>query len=506
MRNKFYENTQLRQYFEYYINQMDIARAYKPLLVDILMRRAHEYELSPRDITQDMQSLLDNLEKIEIKTLPKRLNSLGGVYNSATKTITLNARYLDQMKNNRRDPKLYEILTHEVYHALSRDRDGKDRLTSVNTVSGKMNYSLLEVIVEKAADRCVYPRGGSSAPYFNQNTYGYTDITFITDALAATYGVSEKEFLKNAIMGRKRLISFLASRANEDPHDTTRFLDSIELNFSNLHSVLYPDRILARRETQDEFQHKVQTIKRSMSNIYNWCEHKFADRLENTPVSGLREAQRFGNEAKYNHNKLTFVMENALYRFSDKYDRPDIFATVSKEVEYSSMLTTDRINDIDSVITNYQKMSIPDAITLFNESRHGNLEHYPYFLRTLGISLNRSKLFTESSRTVGEYMYTDFDSSIWENDAISEYMARTLPYHVKKGNTVINLLGMINPFGRRPKNILPEPSVEVRKERDTSFGALPKEEQDRINSQSRKEAIRHERSKDKVIEKQLEEK
>ena len=74
MRNKFYENTSLRQYFNNYVSQMSVAKVYKPLLVDILMRRAHEFELSPKDISQDMQSLLDNLEHIEIKTLPKGYN------------------------------------------------------------------------------------------------------------------------------------------------------------------------------------------------------------------------------------------------------------------------------------------------------------------------------------------------------------------------------------------------------------------------------------------------
>lgn len=506
MRNKFYENTSLRQYFNNYVSQMSVAKVYKPLLVDILMRRAHEFELSPKDISQDMQSLLDNLEHIEIKTLPKRFNSIGGVYNSITKTITLNARCLDQMRNNMHDPKLYEILTHEVYHALSRDRHGKDRLASVNAYSGKGNYSLLEVIVEKAADRCVYPRNGNSAPYFNQNTYGYTDITFITDALAATYGVSEKDFLKNAIMGRKRLVSFLAYRGNESPEETSKFLDSVELNFSKLHAELYPEGIIGRKNTPEEREREVDTIKRCMMNIYGWCEYKFADRIENTPLGGLREAERFENELKYHHNKLTFVMENALYRFSNRYRRPDIYNDVSRDVEPSRMITTDRINDIDVIIKNYSKMSLPDAIALINESRHGKLEHYPQYLSRLGITLNRSKLFSESSRTVSEYMYSDFDGSIWENDAISEYMARTLPKHVKRGNTFLNLVGTILPIGKRNKDMLLMESEIKTESTKGAFGALPKEEQDRINTSALEQATRKERTREKTTIRQLEEK
>lgn len=506
MQKRYYDNESLMDYFDKWVGKMKVDDVYKPLLIDILLRRAHEYELVPEDIQQDMQSLLDNLENIEIKTLPKNFRSVGGLYNSATKTITLNARTLDQMKGDRYNPKLYEILTHEVYHALSRDEEGHDRLSSINTHSGKYNYSLLEVIVEKAADRCVYPRGGSSAPYYNQNTYGYTDITFLTDALAATYGVTEKDFLKNAIMGRRRLISFLSLQANEDPKETASFLDSVELNFSKLHEALYPDKILRRKPSPEDFERKIKTIKRSMANIYNWCEIKFSERIENTPLHGLRQAERFENEAKFNHNKLTFVMEDALYRFSNKYKRPDIYNDVSREVEYAREETTDRISDIDAVIRNYSRMSLPEAITLINESRHGNLKKYASIMRRFDIALSRNKVFPENSRTLNEYYDTDFGTSTWENDAVSEYIVRNLPEVVKRGNTVINLIGSIIPVGRKNKQMLPEVRGSEEHKEVLNFGALSKEEQNRINTTiAHVPKQREERQKIKS-ERQLEEK
>lgn len=506
MRKKYYDNEGLMDYFEKWVGKMKVDDVYKPLLIDILLRRAHEFELEPKDIQQDMQSLMDNLKCIEIKTLPKNYKTLGGLYNSATKTITLNARTLDQMRGDRYNPKLYEILTHEVYHALSRDEKGRDRLSSVNIHSGKYNYSLLEVIVEKAADRCVYPRGGQTAPYYNQNTYGYTDITFLTDALAATYGVAEKDFLKNAIMGRRRLISFLSYQANEDPKETESFLDSVELNFTKLHEALYPDKILRRKPTPEEYERKIAVVKRSMANIYNWCEVKFAERIENTPLHGLRQAERFENEAKFNHNRLTYVMEDALYRFSNKYRRPDIYNDVSREVDYAIAETTDRISDIDAVIRNYSMMSIPEAITLINESRRGNLSKYPSFIRRFDIALSRNKLFPENARTRDEYYDSDFGTSTWENDAVSEYIARNLPEVVKRGNTVVNLIGAMLPVGRKSKQLLQEGREPEKIHNEaSSFGALPKEVQDRINSTTYIPKQREERQRVKT-EKQFEEK
>lgn len=514
MRKKAYENEEYMQYFGKYVSQMSVDEVYKPLLVDILMRRAYEFELSPEDMAQDMQSLLDNLEVIEIRELPKRFNNIGGLYNSMAKTITLNARTLNQLQKNIYDPKLYEILTHEVYHALSRDRDGNDRLTSVNKYSGKTNMSLVEAIVEKAADRCVYSRVGSSAPYFHQNAFGYTDITFITDAIAATYGVSERDFLKNAIMGRKRLINFLADKGNESAEETSQFLDSIELNYSKLHAVLYPVRLTKRKNTPEEFAQKIETIKKAMVNLYSWCEYKFAQRIENTPIKGLRMAEYFENEFKYNHNKLTFVMESALYKFSNKYNRPDINLDVTRKIEPARIETTDRINDIDTIIKNHNKMSYPDAIALINESRHGKLGNYPQFLQRNGIYLSRTKIFHESSRTVNEYMYQDFDNSFWENDLISEYMAFELPQLVKGGNKVLNAIKMMLPFRRINKMMLPEgreiePSEQYEQEHESgqeSFGTLPKEQRDKINKLARKEARKPKTREEKNVDRQFDEK
>lgn len=483
MPNKFYEDTELRLFLNKWVGKMEVKNVYKPLLVDILMRRAFEFELSPEDISQDMQSLMDNLKCIEIKTLPKKFNTMGGVYNSATKTITLNARILDQLTQRRYDPKFYEILTHEVYHALSRDEKGNDRLSNINSYTGRYNHSLLEVIVEKAADRCVYPRRGEAAPYFNQNAYGYSDITFMTDALAATYGVTEKEFLKNAIMGRNRLINFLASRGNEPRKETAKFLDTIEANFEQLHAALYPIKILSRKESPEEFEAKIRTIKSSMANIYNWCESKFAGRIENTPLGGIREAERFENEVKFNHNRLTFVMEDALYRFSGKYNRPDILNDVSRAVDDTRSEATDRINDIDTVIKNYYKLSLSDAVTLINESRYGKLKNYAPYIGRLGITLQDAKFFREHTSTLNEYYHHDFQPTTWENDTISDYMARRLPHYVKKGSSIVNAISIILPFKIR-KDMLPEgrePEEEIQLQK-TEFGALPKEERDRINS------------------------
>ena len=172
--------------------------------------------------------------------MPKRYESAAGLYDGMKKTIIINSKVMEDMMKQGDYSTLYEILTHEVFHALSRDERGRDTLASINVHSKKYNSTLLETIVEKAADRCVFSRkGDKTLPYYHKNEYGYSDITFITDALAATYGLTEGSFLKCAIRGRQNLISMLSSFTGESKKDTRSFLDMVEVHFAKIHKALY---------------------------------------------------------------------------------------------------------------------------------------------------------------------------------------------------------------------------------------------------------------------------
>lgn len=61
-----YQNSNLIRYFEKYVATMKVEEDFKPLLVDILLRRAFEFSLTPQEIQQDMNSLLNSLKSIEI--------------------------------------------------------------------------------------------------------------------------------------------------------------------------------------------------------------------------------------------------------------------------------------------------------------------------------------------------------------------------------------------------------------------------------------------------------
>ena len=152
-------------------------------------------------------------------------------------------------------------------------------------------------------------------------------------------------------------------------------------------------------------------------------------------------------------------------------------------------------------------MSLADAITLINESRHGNLYKYARYVNNFGIRLKSSRVFSENSRTVDEYYNTDFRPDIWENDEISNYMARRLPNYVSKGNKVLNAITMMMPFDFR-KELLPEGEVlEVKNDvKEAAFAALSKADRDRINKQSKEMVKVREKTKERTSRESREEK
>ena len=85
MSNSYDTDTKLKSYFENYINQMNIDKRYTSVLVDIMMRRSYEYQLSPEEIRQDMIGLLKNLNEIFIDYMTKEYERSNGLYMSKEK-------------------------------------------------------------------------------------------------------------------------------------------------------------------------------------------------------------------------------------------------------------------------------------------------------------------------------------------------------------------------------------------------------------------------------------
>ncbi len=366
MSNSYDTDTKLKSYFENYINQMNIDKRYTSVLVDIMMRRSYEYQLSPEEIRQDMIGLLNNLNEIVIDDMPKEYERANGLYMSKEKKIIIQKNY-----SKREDKEIvYQTLTHEVYHVLSKDKNGNDKLGGYNSITGKYNASLLEAIVEKSSYRAVFGNDRQGNIYFNHNANGYQDITFIVDALEATYGVNEQDFLKNGIQGRVQLANFLANNAGETINTTLQFLDAIEANYALLHNSLYPWDEESKKMTSET---RSNNIKDALTGIYQLCENKICERMENVSITNVQDGINLKKELNYNHNKLNAVMDDRIKYFSNGYDF-SINNDVYQRVQDYRANTLYRINDIGSALEVIPQLPTEqDCVNLVNWARYGNL-------------------------------------------------------------------------------------------------------------------------------------
>ena len=312
-----------REFFEKHINRMTVDDSLKPILVDILMRRSSEYELNRREIKKDINRLVNNVEEIIVDDNEGK--DWSGENSHFEKTIRLGTSFKEVLKKLKKHKELntdfynsddyelhynslYQILTHEVYHALNYESENGEY--DLEGTDREENRPLHEVIVEKAADRTVmntHGIKGHNLPFeFTGNTYGYKYSTFILDIIEATYGISEKEFLESSIKGgREKLIKTLAKSVNENPNETRKFINNLQEPFNIQFNTHYSEN------NNKSKQEKIEDIKVSMANIYMVSLKKMNNLIDNRKINNIKVAKEYVEHLKYNYYKLNYIMKKS---------------------------------------------------------------------------------------------------------------------------------------------------------------------------------------------------
>ena len=487
---KYEKNTRLKEYLEFYIEQMSVDEKYHPLLVDILMRRAYEFNLRPEEIQQDVSSLVNNLKTIRIGKMPEGYESAAGIYSSVDKEIVLEEGFVEKYTKSKDYQSLYEVLTHEIYHALSRDENGFDRLASQNSLTGYYNSTLLEAIVEKSADRTVFSRGAEdkNAPYYHQNYFGYTNITFITDALAACYGTTEKYFLRNAILGRNKLTKVLDSNSGQEPGTTAAFLDEIEVNFAVLHKNFY-----GKDENNNPIKPDAEEVLNSMEAMYRLCEGKMQARMNELNLTSIEQAEMAADFFKYNHNKLFIVMKDAAKGFGPSVGK-DFMQKFLDGTYDQRQDTLSRISDFSQILKHKDKIhSEEELLRLVNAAKSGTLgDDDVERLEYLGITLREpDEIFKVSEELIQDRREEDFSTAKWDVKKIETMTKKAFPrkrFTERLQDTLNKFKGKLKSiFEEKPQMLgtgigdAKEQQDENMKNNTGAFAALTPDELDKFN-------------------------
>lgn len=415
MPKKYDLNRSLKDYIERRVSTMQFDDEFKPIVCDILLRRIHQYEFDVYNIQLDLNSLEGSLRKINISKMPVGYESALGLYNPINKTITISEDYVKRCTPE----ELYETFTHEIYHALSHNKDGVDRLMSINQYTGEINSSLLEVFIEKASYKTVYSTQPKENAFINHHAKSYSDVTFVVDAIEAAYGIGEQELLKDGIQDRVRLIYRLSTLANESIDKTVKFLDSLEANLALLKNSLY---VLNPSEKID-FNQLNMNLKNGLSGIYRVCEEKIKDRMLTYSIKSIDDAKEFLDRMTFDQRKLTVIMMNRIGKFS--IGDPSIWQSVLSSNMSTIQEVNTRIIHTHEVIKNEQNFpSTSKVLTLCNWARAGNLANYDkmeeYGLERLGIRLEKTNeeidnILTVKGSSFDKYLDPDYVNEGWDN-------------------------------------------------------------------------------------------
>ena len=360
-----YDNKKLKKYFEANIRRMEINKEFKPLLVDIMMRRAIAFNLSLQEIYRDMLVLANNLTKIEVGQIPDDYEgNVTGLYYSNERKILISQEIVKKIiisENMENYEEVYDTLMHEVFHALAMDENGNNTISTINRYTNEVYTSLEEAIVSKAVDRCMHGRRvkeEENFPFFHQNKGAYTDITYITDLLEATYGVSEKAFLRHAIQGKKNLAEFLSSVSGESIDESLGYIDKIETNYSILHKTLYESGFEGK-----ELEDRVKDSLIAGFLVSYWTMYRC---IENLDVSDLDTFGYRIERFKFGYNKmgelLRHVTKDFDYRFRNNNVSSYIFDLIKGTQEEGGL----KLNIISEILKNKEKIPNEDLVKMLN--------------------------------------------------------------------------------------------------------------------------------------------
>lgn len=428
------------------VNSLSIADEFKPLVAEVVVRRAYEYKLSMSEIDRDLKNLKANLKSIEIGEMSDGYKTASGLYTPSEKKITLRADYFKDLMNQPGGKiKAFQTLAHEVFHAMSHDEYGRDTLLHVNGYTSKngevaYNSAILEGIIEKASHRVAYSTVDEKAAPYNTKAFGYGGMTYVIDALAASCGVTDKAFMRVAFNGYDEVIKLLSHSSHRTPYETAKFLDGIDANAAVLHAIYYPNPSLPK--ISKRLQPKM--VKEALENIEVMTREFFDERISRREVNGSN-LRLLAARDKYHYNKLKDALKEgenfASWRMKKRYDKK---IAKSKRVQEKDRHLKKIINHEDMV--SRAKSLGTDRERLFNWAASGNLENYNLAkelfpnlegrdLSEFGVDLAKEPpedYFLTTRVDIDNIGRRDFPLSRWYNDRVEEMVEKAIEAYDQK--------------------------------------------------------------------------
>lgn len=409
-----------------------IDPTFKAVLPEIFLRRAYELELSEEDFTRELDNFSRSVERIRFadESTFENPNSYGHQdYNR--KEICLNRDAYSKMLDRGIPLEdvceiMFSYLTHEVFHAMECREDGCTGFMYYDAQTGNFyGTSFTEVFTETTANRCSKSRTAYDAQHYRAQTDGYSDITFISNIIAATFGKTEKEILQAAAKGRYGLQEcILAGISNEEiARRAINTLNAFELHSDMLHQLNYNRDEISASGIDISFV-RAQTLK----NIYEISLREMNSQIEET--QSITHPVGFIAAHKYRKDKVKCIMQDTMEQYkSYGFISPDEEQYIHDNVNGLALELSHRIIDMDVVQRNAYKFASHDEYAqAFFLAKDNQIRQYTEWYNSkydLGISrdVHSTRGFTDNLEQDMYVFREDFDSGKqWDNDTIINKM------------------------------------------------------------------------------------
>lgn len=369
---KEYFNQEAYDYVASQINKTKINSVFKPIVIDIILRRRHEYQLDDKYFHRDVESFIRNVEDIYWEDLPEKK---GGDFYPEKKCIRINRNaFKEDMNDEQFAEKLLAVICHECGHAMNFDETGNDRTFKTDSMDPADSTipidGILEIFTEKESDRLIHNRKQEDAfKYYNETT-GYRPTTKYVNAIAAAFGIKEKELLSAAIKGEQELYEALKANIKDENFSQKKFRD-IALNIRIAHKELYKDK-------DDEIDKK--NLGCALIKIYENSEQILAYRINNLEWDNLGELQEKLEDIKLSQNAISNIM---LLEKGQDDEIVEELARLGKRMVYAKVMCMEEI--IKSKGENSREL-----ISFVQKSE--NVDEILEFMKQNGIEINSENL------------------------------------------------------------------------------------------------------------------
>lgn len=431
---KKYYSESLGKIISEYITK-DVYGDFQSFIKEIFQRRAYEFGFSDEQMREELISFTKNVKSVKFASKEEMGKATyKGVYIVNSNEIKLNEDYFSDPKKTPEQlgEDLFETLTHEVYHGIN-DYAGESGLTYYDSEKEEIKGTALdEVFVETAANRASMTRGIEEQFKYRAETTGYGDITFVTNLLAASIGVTEKELLAAGIKDRASLMKVFDSKfptPENAEKARTQIFEPLETNLDIVYNLRYDsDNNFGKMERTL----LLDSLTALYSKSYELASFQIQD--DERPLS-----EEYTQELIFRFKKMETILTDSLNEFKK------IGAISSEEIkQIKSGLVTPRRRLLMRVAGIMMLDEYADSIgeldeyaRCITEVKEGKLAYTKNLLkekyRINPGNVELKKIMAAEDSLYKDYIFEeDFDSGLkWDNKLVSKNILKLLQHHKK---------------------------------------------------------------------------